>query len=94
LDNKSNKNKSKLFTERINTKKEQLVFWEEGFPWWLRQLRIHLQCGRPGFDPWVGKIPWRKARQPTPVFLSRESHGQRTLVGYSPWGRKESDMIE
>ena len=34
------------------------------------------------FDPWVGKIPWRRARQPTPVFLPRESHGQRSLVGY------------
>ena len=45
----------------------------------------HNRCG---FDPWVGKIPWRRARQPTPVFLpgeSRgESHGQRSLVGYSP----------
>ena len=43
------------------------------------------------FDPWVGKIPWRKAGQPTPVFLSGESHGQRSLVGYSPFGRKEWD---
>ena len=54
--------------------------------------RIHLQCRRPGFDPWVGKIPWRKKWQPTPVFLPGESHGQRNLVGYSPWGRKELDM--
>ena len=38
------------------------------------------------FDPWVGKIPWRRAWQPTPVFLPGESHGQRSLVGYSPWG--------
>ena len=38
---------------------------------------------RPGFDPWVGKIPWRRAWQPTPVLLSGKSHGQRTLVGYS-----------
>ena len=35
-------------------------------------------------DPWVGKIPWRRARQPTPVFLPGESHGQRSLMGYSP----------
>ena len=41
-----------------------------------------------GFDPWVGKIPWRRAWQPTPVFLPGESHGQGSLVGYSPWGRK------
>ena len=42
---------------------------------------------RLGFDPWVGKIPWRRAQQPTPVFLPGESHGQRILAGYSPWGR-------
>ena len=40
---------------------------------------------RQGFDPWVRKIPWRRAWQPTPVSLSGESHGQRSLVGYSPW---------
>ena len=52
--------------------------------------RIHLQCKRPGFDPWVGKIPWRRDWLPTPVFLPGESHQQRRLVGYSPWGHKES----
>ena len=46
------------------------------------------------FNPWVRKIPWRRAWQPTPVFLPEESHGQRSLVGYSPWGRKESDTSE
>ena len=53
-----------------------------------------LQCGRPGFDPWVGETPWRRKRQPTPVLLPGESRGQRTLVGCSPWGGKESDTIE
>ena len=48
-------------------------------------------CGNP---PWVGKIPWRRAWQPTPVFLPEESHGQRSLVGYSLWGSTESDMTE
>ena len=43
-------------------------------------------------DPWAGKIPCRRKRQPTPVFLPGESHGQRSLAGYSPWGRKETDM--
>ena len=43
-------------------------------------------AGNAGFDPWVGKILWRRAWQPTPVFLPEESHGQRSLVGYSPWG--------
>ena len=46
------------------------------------------------FDPWVGKIPWRRKWQPTLVFLPGESHGQRSLVGYSPYGHKESDMTE
>ena len=42
----------------------------------------------------VGKIPWRRKRQPTPVFLPGESHGQRSLAGYSPQGHKELDMTE
>ena len=45
-------------------------------------------------DPWVGKTPWRRAWQPTPVFLLGNSHGQRTLVGYNPWGHEELDSIE
>ena len=52
------------------------------------------QCKTHGFHPWVGKIPWRRKWQPTPVFLLRESHGQRSLVTYSPWGRKELGMTE
>ena len=52
------------------------------------------RCKRHGFSPWVGKIPWRRAWQPTPGFLTGKSHGQRSLVGYSPWGRKESDTTE
>ena len=63
-------------------------------PRWLRQQRICLQCGRPGFNPWVGKISWRRKWQPTPVFLPGKSHGRRSLVGYSPWGCKELDMTE
>ena len=43
---------------------------------------------------YVGKIPWRRAWQPTPVFLPGESHGQRSLAGYSPWSHKESDITE
>ena len=50
------------------------------------------RCRRHRFNPWVGKIPWRKKWQSTPVFLPGESHGQRILAGYSPWGHKESDM--
>ena len=50
--------------------------------------RICLQCRRHEFNPWVQKILWRRKRQPTPVFLPGESHGQRSLVGYSPWGHR------
>jgi len=49
---------------------------------------------RPGFNPWVRKIPWRRAWQPIPVFLPREFHGQRSLVGHSPWDCKELDTAE
>ena len=48
---------------------------------------VKSQCSRLGFNPWAGKIPWKKKRQPTPGFLPGESHGQRSLVGYSPKGR-------
>jgi len=53
-----------------------------------RRLKGH------GFDPWVGKIPWRRAFQPIPVFLPGESDRQRGLVGYSPSGHKELDTTE
>ena len=56
--------------------------------------RVHLQCRRRGFDPWVGKISWRRKWYPSPVFLPGESHGQRSLVGCSTWGCKESDTTE
>ena len=57
-----------------------------GLPWWLRQERICLQCRRPRFDPWVGKIPWEWL--PAPVFLPGEFHGKRSLLGYGPQGHK------
>ena len=49
---------------------------------------------RPGLDPWVGKIPWRRKWQLTPVLLLGRVYGRRSLVGYSPWGCKQSDMTE
>ena len=52
------------------------------------------RCRRPGFNLWVGKIPWRRQWLPTPVFLPGEFHGHRSLAGYSSWGHKESDMTE
>ena len=59
-----------------------------GLPRWFRR------CKRCGFHPWVRRMPWRKKRRPTLEFLPGKSHGQRSLVGYSPWGCKESDMTE
>ena len=55
---------------------------------------ICLQCRRPGLDPWIRKIPWRRKWQPNPVLLPGKSHGWRRLIGYSPWGHKESDTTE
>ena len=53
-----------------------------------------LQCRRPGFDSWIEKIAWRRQWQPTPVLLPGKSHGQRSLVGYNPWGHRELDRTE
>ena len=58
------------------------------------QCRKCSRCRRHGFDPWVRNIPWRRKGQPTPVSLPGKFHGQKSLAGYSPWGRKESDMTE
>ena len=57
-------------------------------PWWLSSKESACQCRRPRFDPWVGRISWRRKWQPTPVFLPGKPHEQRSLVSYSPWGRK------
>ena len=64
--------------------------WESLF----RVDSLCLHCRRPGFDPWVKKIPRRRAWQTTPGFLPGESHGQMSLAGCDPWGQKESDMTE
>ena len=55
------------------------------------QCRRRKRCR---FDPWVGKIPWKRAWQPTPVFLPGKSHGQRSLAGYCPYCHKGLDMSE
>ena len=52
------------------------------------------RCKTWGFDPWIREILWRKKWQPPPIFLPREPHEQRSLVGFSSWGHKESDMSE
>ena len=58
---------------------------------WTKLLQKPQRCE---FYPLVRKIPWRRAWQPTPVFLPGESHRQRSLAGYSPWGHKEYDKTE
>ena len=58
------------------------LLYTMGLLQWL--CRIRLQCRRCGFDPWVGKIPWRRKWRPTPVLLPGKFHGLRSLVGYSP----------
>ena len=63
-----------------------------GFPGGTSGKEPFCQCRRYkrlGFNPWIGKIPWKRAWQPTPVFLPGESHGQRRLAGCGPQGRKE-----
>ena len=80
-------------------KKTELAHYHpiRGLPRWLSdkestcQWRIH---SRWGFYPWVGKIPWSRKWQPTPVFLPGKFQEQRSLEGYSIWGRKESDTTE
>ena len=65
-----------------------------GVPRQLSGKESTCQCRRCGFNPWVGKILWRRKWQPILVFLPGKSHGQRSLEGFSPWGHKESDTTE
>ena len=63
-------------------------------PRWLSSKESTCQCSRRGFDPWVGKTPWRRKWQPSQVFLPGEFHRQRSVTGYSPRGCEELDMTE
>ena len=60
----------------------------------MRKALQNQWCRRPGFDPSVGKIPWRRKWQTIPVFLPGEFHGQSSLMDNSPWSLKELDMSE
>ena len=74
-----------------------VVQWLGGLPWCgstVKNPPVYKRHRRHGFNPWVGKIPWRRAWQHAPVFLPGKSHGQRSLAGCTPWGRKESDMTK
>ena len=78
------------FSECWALRLSQIFFILKGFPGGSVTKESACQCRRCGFNPWVGKIPWRRKWQSTPVFLSGKFHGQRSLAGYSPWGCKES----
>ena len=70
---------------------EEIGFLDSGIlPHLLSGKEPTRQCRSYRFDPWVGKIPWRRIWQPTPVFLPGEFHGQRSLAGYGPWGCKST----
>ena len=70
--------------------------WNEhwGLPRWGSGKESTRQCRSFRFNPWVWKSPWKRKWQTTPVFLPGKSHGQRSLVGYGPWGHKELDTTE
>ena len=75
----------------------QSSLWSNSHIWasLVAQTVKHLPAMRETrFNSWVGKIPWRRKWQPTPVLLPGKLHGLRSLVGYSPWGHKESDTTE
>ena len=74
-----------------------LDVYTQGFPGGPSGKEPACRCRRRKrrrFNPWVGKIPWRRPWRPPPVFLPGESRGQRGLAGYSPWGHKESGATE
>ena len=81
--------KGRMFFRKCN-----LHSWASQTAQWERTHLPMQRQGRCGFDPWVGKRPWERKWKPTPVFLPGEFHGQRSLVGYSLWGRKESDTTD
>ena len=67
---------------------------EEGFPGGSAVKNLPAMQKLQETNPWVWKVPWRRAWQPTPVFLPGESHGQRSMEGYRSWGHKELDTAE
>ena len=83
-----NKNSSSLLHQLVAT----ILCY--AFPSWPSGKESAYQCRRHRFDPWVGKIPWRRKGQPTPVFLPGKFHRQRSLGDYSSCNSKESDTTE
>ena len=70
------------------------IYTHTGLPRWQSGKESTFEGRRHRFHLWVGKSPWRRKWQPTPVLLPRKSHGQRSLASYSQWGHKELDTIE
>ena len=93
LSDRRNTPYTKIHTYIILHQNYQLGSYQ-GFPGGISGKEPACQLRRCRFNPWVGKIPWRRKWQPTPVFLPGESHGQRSLVGYDPQGHKESGTTE
>ena len=86
----------RLYYFQVHSKVIQFYIYG-GLPRWLSGKESACQCRRCKrcrFDPWVGKIPWRRKWQSAPVLLPGKFHGQRSLAGYSPLGLKELDMTE
>ena len=83
---------SRTRLKRLSSSSSSVVLNIHGLPRWLSGEESTCQCRTLGFIPWVGKMPWSRKWQPTPVFLPGKFHGQRSLVGYNPWGCPESDM--
>ena len=87
---------------RVSLSFFKVFFDADHFKVWASQVALLVKIPtanaedikRRGFDPWVGKIPWRRAWKPTPVFLPGESPGQKSLKGYSPRGSEELDTTE
>ena len=72
-----------------------VLIWDSQVALVIKNLPVNAgDTKKHKFDPWVGKIPWRRKWLSTTVLLPGKSHGQRSLVGYSSWGRKESDTTK
>ena len=85
IENKNNQETKPSDEENSDNSNECVVCLSD-----LRDTLILMQCRKRKFDPWVGKISWRRKCQPIPLFLAGKSHGQRSLAGHSLWGCKKS----
>ena len=82
-----------IIYHKLHLLQMMVTYTIRGLPRWHQQLRIYLQCRRPGFNRWVRKIPWRREWQLTPIFLPGKLQGQRSLSGCSLWGLKSQTQL-